>query len=113
MIADVDGCQHTTNFSYKQNIFRKKTKFLFFGRLLNEKGIREFIEAANKIHKIKLDCEFKIVGSIDDENPSSISRNELKEYRKYKNNKFENFQSDVRKVIKWANCDMLLEYHSH
>ena len=32
------------------------------------------------------------------------------EFRKYKNNKFVNFQSDVRKVIKWANCVVLPSY---
>ncbi len=97
-------------FSFKKNIFTQKTKFLFFGRLLNEKGIREFINVANKINKLKLDCEFKIVGNFDKKNPSSISKNELREYRKFKNNKFKNFQSDVREVIKWSNCVVLPSY---
>ena len=35
-------------FRLKKNILKKKTKFLFFGRLLKEKGIREFINASNK-----------------------------------------------------------------
>ena len=51
-------------FSFKK-IFLQKTKFLFFGRLLNEKGIREFINVAIKINKLKLNCEFKIVGNFD------------------------------------------------
>ncbi len=97
-------------FSFKKNIFTKKTKFLFFGRLLNEKGIREFIEVANNINKLKLNCEFKIVGNFDKKNPSSISENELKEYKKFRNNKFKNFQSDVRKIIKWSNCVVLPSY---
>ena len=41
-------------FRYKKNTFTKKTKFLFFGRLLKEKGVREFIKAATKIHRNKL-----------------------------------------------------------
>ena len=65
-------------FSYKKNIFSKRTKFLFFGRLLNEKGIREFIEVANKINKLKLDCEFKIVGNFDKRTPSIKQRLSLK-----------------------------------
>ncbi len=97
-------------FSYKKNIFSKRTKFLFFGRLLNEKGIREFIEVANKINKLKLDCEFKIVGNFDKNNPSSISENDIKEFKKFKNNKFKKFQSDVRDVIKWSNCVVLPSY---
>ena len=47
-------------FSFKKNIFIKKTKFLFFGRLLNEKGIREFINVAIKINKLKLDQNLKL-----------------------------------------------------
>ncbi len=97
-------------FSYKKNVFTKKTKFLFFGRLLNEKGIREFIEAANMINKLKINCEFKIVGNFDKNNPSSISENDIREFRKFKNNKFKKFQLDVRDIIKWANCVVLPSY---
>ena len=53
---------------------------------MNEKGIREFIEAANMINKLKINCEFKIVGNFDKNNPSSISENDIREFRKFKNN---------------------------
>jgi len=98
------------HFSFKKNIIKKKTKFLFFGRLLKEKGIREFISVAKKVNQLKLDCEFQIVGNFDKNNPSSISENEIKEFKKYKNNKFADFKSDVRDVIKWSNCVVLPSY---
>ncbi len=97
-------------FRLKKNILKKKTKFLFFGRLLKEKGIREFINASNKINKLKLDCEFQIVGNFDKNNPSSISKKEIREFKKYKNNKFSDFKSDVRGIIKWSNCVVLPSY---
>ena len=67
----------------------KKNKILFFKRLLKEKGIREFINASNKINKLKLDCEFQIVGNFDKNNPSSISK---KKFENLKNLKIKIFR---------------------
>ena len=63
-------------FKFKKNIFKKKTKFLFLGRLLKEKGTLEFIKAVKKFNKLKLNCEFQIVGNIDKKNPASITLSE-------------------------------------
>lgn len=97
-------------FRFKKNSFKKKTKFLFFGRLLKEKGVNEFIEVAVRFNKLKLNCEFQIIGSLDKKNPSSISKINLKKFLKYKNNKFQNFKLDVRSSIQWANCVVLPSY---
>lgn len=97
-------------FKYKKNKFKNKTKFLYFGRLLKEKGIREFIYVANKFNKLGLNCEFRIIGSLDKKNPSSITKNDLKKFSEFKNNKFENFKNDVRKDLNRANCVVLPSY---
>tara|TARA_B110000008_G_scaffold278297_1_gene321703 strand:+ start:1706 stop:2806 length:1101 start_codon:yes stop_codon:yes gene_type:complete len=97
-------------FKYKKNIFTKKTKFLFFGRLLNEKGVHEYIAVAKKFNKLNFNCEFQIIGSLDKNNPSSISQNDLKNFLKFKNNKFQNFKTDVRSSIQSANCVVLPSY---
>ena len=39
-----------------------KIKFLLPGRIIKEKGILEFIEAADKVNKLYKMCEFKIIG---------------------------------------------------
>jgi glycosyltransferase involved in cell wall biosynthesis len=51
--------------------------FLFVGRLLLDKGIREFIIAAEKLKALYPNTVCQIVGKIDSDNPSCISNAEL------------------------------------
>lgn len=52
--------------------------FLFIGRLLYDKGIREFIGAAQRM--AHHDVVFNLVGALDQGNPSAVSEDELKEW---------------------------------
>lgn len=54
-------------------------KFVFVGRLLKEKGIRYFIEAAIELKKRYPTTEFLVLGEPDDA-PGSITRAELQHY---------------------------------
>jgi glycosyltransferase involved in cell wall biosynthesis len=51
--------------------------FLYVGRLLEHKGIREFVDAARKLRREKLPVKFALVGPLDTYNPSAISPNEI------------------------------------
>ena len=62
------------------------------------------------IHKEKLNCDFKIVGNIDKFNLSSVSKKDLKYFLKNKNNTYEKFKYDVRKILYWSNCVVLPSY---
>lgn len=57
-------------------------RFLFIGRLLAEKGIFEFIKAAEIVKKEHPSTEFIVLGAIDKENPSSLSQKDLNYYKK-------------------------------
>lgn len=57
-------------------------RFLFIGRLLAEKGIFEFLNAAEIVKKQHPEVEFIVLGTIDKENPSSLSQNDLDYYKK-------------------------------
>ena len=63
---------------YQGNPDIVKIKFLFIGRLLSEKGIREYIHAAKLLVKKYSNVEFITLGSIDEDNPGSLTKNELK-----------------------------------
>ena len=52
------------------------TTFLMIGRLLTEKGINEFIQAATEIKRSSLSARFAILGQVDS-NPASIKLSEL------------------------------------
>ena len=51
-------------------------------RLLKEKGVYEFVEAANIVNKTKKIARFVLVGSADSLNPSSILQSELDDWQK-------------------------------
>lgn len=52
-------------------------RFLFIGRLLAEKGIREYVEAASLVKKKYPNAIFTVLGSIDEENPGGLKQAEL------------------------------------
>ncbi|GIZ15185.1 glycosyltransferase family 4 protein [Capnocytophaga catalasegens] len=54
--------------------------FLWIGRLLKEKGIWEFLKAAEIVKQKHPEVEFKIIGGLDEENPGGISRLDLEKF---------------------------------
>lgn len=71
----------------------------FVGRLLLEKGIREFIEAAKSITKINSKAIFIIIGWIDNGNPSYISRSEINNLKDFSNIFFLEKREDVKELL--------------
>lgn len=51
-------------------------RFLLIGRLLGDKGVREYAEAAKRVRELYPQAVFGVVGWIDD-NPDSIGKDEL------------------------------------
>jgi len=89
---------------------RKKTVFTFVGRLLYDKGIREFVEAAKIVGENRNDVEFIIVGEIDENNPATIDKEELIQWIEDESIKYLGFVIDIRKVIASADCIVLPSY---
>lgn len=52
-------------------------RFLFVGRLLGDKGVREFVEAARLVRRAHPGWKFQLLGSLDGENRSAIQQAEL------------------------------------
>lgn len=52
-------------------------RFLLVGRLLGDKGIREFVEAARSLRSRHPDWRFQLLGPIDEGNRSGIAKPEL------------------------------------
>lgn len=55
----------------------KNKIFLFIGRLLKEKGIYEYIQAAKIVKQSYPDTKFVVLGSIDESNLGALSQDEL------------------------------------
>lgn len=84
----------------------KVIKFLFVGRVMQTKGIEEFLEAAKIIKERYKNTEFIILGGYDEEK----YKEKVEEYARKDIVKYEGFQSDVRKYIIESNCLILPSY---
>lgn len=74
--------------------------FLFVGRLIKEKGLYLFIEAARAIKEIYPNAVFVVVGGLDLTNPNSISQQEIDELKKLN---LVTFTGNVNNVIDFVN----------
>lgn len=83
--------------------------FLLIARLIKEKGIFEFIDAANRLAKKYPEVKFNIVGDFDDQ-PSSLSQKDLDEIALSSNIIFYGAVSDVRQNIANSNVFVLPSY---
>lgn len=87
-----------------------KTIFTFIGRLLFDKGLMEFVNAAKSIRKNYPLAEFWIVGNIDSENPASVTEVDLQKWINAGDIHYKGFQSDVRSFIAESDCIVLPSY---
>lgn len=97
-----------TRFSHEP--LPENNTFLFVGRLLKEKGIREYVDAARIVKEHYPDAKFMAVGDTDT-NPSSLTPEQVKEYSDEGLIEFYGFQSDVRPYIKRSRFFVLPSYH--
>ncbi len=85
--------------------------FLFVARLLAEKGIREFAEAARMIKSEGCQAEFRVLGSTDPGNPTTILAAELQEWVHEGSVEYLGFAADVRPAIAEADVLVLPSYY--
>lgn len=83
--------------------------FLLIARLLADKGVREYVEAAKKIKAKYPFINFNLVGPIDS-NPSAISKEELDGWVKFGNINYLGKLSDVRPAIAESSVFVLPSY---
>lgn len=88
--------------------FNKRLKILLAGRLLEDKGIKEYINLASKMNSDKV--EFYLAGEIDEGNPKSLTNRDLEDI---KNNKFVKYLGylDLKKELK--EYDILISLSDH
>ena len=97
--------------SNNYDFINKKINFIMISRLIRDKGVYEFVEAAKYIRaKFNDKVNFKLIGNIDSENYSSISYEELNKWKKNKIIEHINFTDDVRDFIISSHCLILPSY---
>jgi len=85
------------------------TCFILMARLLREKGVYDYIEAARKVKAIHPEVRFVLLGSVD-VNPSSISEAEVNDWVMQKLIEWPGHVEDVRKWIAMSSVFVLPSY---
>lgn len=86
---------------------RDKLRFLFIGRMLWDKGVGEFSEAARNICKNRSDVEFCLLGGLDNDNPSSISGEQIEAWVAEGHVDYLGYSDDVYGEMLNADCIVL------
>lgn len=84
--------------------------FLFIGRLLSDKGIREFVQAATIVKQSEPQVRFQVLGSTDEGNPASIAEAELQHWIEQQHIDYLGYSDDVRPYIASAGAVVLPSY---
>jgi len=94
---------------------REKTfyrdRFLFAGRLLKDKGVEDFAEAAKIIKQKYPRVSFELLGFINQRNPNSIPYSRISEWQKDKLIKYLGETNDIRPYLEKTSCLVFPSYY--
>ncbi|CAH0208735.1 glycosyltransferase family 4 protein [Pseudomonas brassicacearum] len=82
----------------------------FAGRLLRDKGVYEFIKAAQLVKLRQKDVIFQLVGDLDEGNPTSLSNAEIETLTAEGDVRVLGYQSDLAKVFSGSHIVVLPSY---
>ena len=85
-------------------------RFLMCGRILVEKGVREYFAAAKKVKAEFPEAEFTFVGPYDTENPAAINEADLEEMNQNGLVSVHGFTDDVRPFLRDCSVYVLPSY---
>jgi glycosyltransferase involved in cell wall biosynthesis len=99
------------DYAYSRWDESQPVSFIFIARLIAEKGIFDFIEAAKIVKQQHPDAIFKIIGGLDPANPSALSQTELDELIASGLIQYDGYVSDVAQRIKDSAVFVLPSYY--
>jgi glycosyltransferase involved in cell wall biosynthesis len=86
-------------------------KIVMASRLLKEKGVFEFVTAAEILENKNLKVEFELYGEIDEGNPNSLTKNDLDRISKISNLKIKGFSNNIKSVFQKSDIVVLPSYY--
>lgn len=95
--------------SYKKQ--DNKFKFLFVARILWDKGIKEYVEASEKLKEKYPDIKFQILGFLDSKNKSAVSVSQMNEWVKRGSVEYLGVSDNVQEEISKADCIVLPSFY--
>lgn len=87
-----------------------RIRFLLIARMLWDKGVGEFVDAARILKKRGVNAEFCLLGFLDVQNRTAISRAEMDEWVAEGTVRYLGVSDNVQEEIKAADCVVLPSY---
>lgn len=84
----------------------KKTKFLFMGRVMKEKGVDELFKAMHRLYLEKVPCELIMLGGYEENYEADIDKFSQEGWLRYYG-----YQEDVKPFIEESHCFVLPSWH--
>jgi glycosyltransferase involved in cell wall biosynthesis len=90
----------------------KKITFLLIARLLWEKGVGEYVEAARILRSDdKINARFLLIGYIDSDNPGGINKTQIQQWSDEGIVEYRGITEDIRNIISESDCIVLPSYY--
>lgn len=87
-----------------------RLRFLLMARMLWDKGVGEYVEAARQVRQLYPDIQFGLLGFLDVQNPTAISRTQIDEWVQEDVVNYLGVAHDVREAILETDCVVLPSY---
>jgi glycosyltransferase involved in cell wall biosynthesis len=85
-------------------------KFILIARMIRDKGVYEYIEAAKTVHTQYPHVQFNLLGFLGVENPTAVSHEQINEWNKLSFIHYLGEAEDVREFISQSDCVVLPSY---
>ncbi|MFM0138614.1 glycosyltransferase family 4 protein [Caballeronia grimmiae] len=89
---------------------REDFVFILIGRLLWDKGVAEYVEAARRLRRRYPHARFQLLGPVGVDNPSAISRTDVEAWEHENIVEYLGEANDVRPLVAAADCVVLPSY---
>lgn len=100
---------NTAKFNYKDESV-EPVKVIMVARLLRDKGIQEFIDAAEIVKQSNSSVKFLLVGDVDDGNPTSLNTKQLVELKNSQNVEWLGARVDIAELLVASHIACLPSY---
>lgn len=83
-----------------------ETRFLFIGRIMQEKGVDELFAAMERLHSEGMPCSLDVLGDYEEDYKAKIEQYEAAGWLR-----FHGYQKDVRPFVASCHCFVLPSWH--
>ena len=88
-----------------------ETVVVFASRLLKDKGVEEFVQAARLIRSRGMEVRFWLIGDRDPDNPASVSQKTLDAWRAENDVEILGYRSDIQNLLTKSHIIVLPSYY--